>query len=458
MKATLLDRDIIFNSASTGIDDVGRVFSIEGDEKYVYRNVSKKHREFYIDLVKILDNNAILKKYIISTEISDYTNEQNEMILRHERINAVNYPWEWSRGMLRDAALMFININIELAKNGYFTKDAHSFNVILKDNVPCFVDLGSIIKNNEIISEGWISEFANFFIYPLLYISCFGGVKYREVMIDQPQKGFTIDQLKERSLRILNIQLISSLLGYFWLYNIAKFVKSKNAQITYLENLRYYVEGINLQYTKTEWSNYYDDHDISVTYKTKWNDKQKSVCDVAESVEVKSVVDLAGNTGFYLDLFAYHNKKVSNLFLFDYDEVCIDNIYKQFKYTCLVVDFSNIGNDVNESFMGYKFTLESIDKRIKGDLVMALALIHHLVFKQKCSFDKIVEKLSLLTNKYCLVEFISKEDKYVSEWYNEDFSWYNLKNFQAALTKNFVIRKVYDSNLKFRTILLCEKK
>lgn len=457
MKTKILDRNIIFNPASGGVDDVGRLFSLKGDEKYVYRNINGKYREFYSNFIKILNGSNVLKKYIVGTEISDYTNEQNEIILRHEKINAVNYPWEWSYGMLKDAALMFIDMNIELAKSGYFTKDSHSFNIIFKNNISCFIDLGSITKNNETINKSWISEFATHFIYPLLYISCFNGVKYRKVIRNQPQKGFTTDKLKECSLRILSPKLIEGFLGYYWLHTKAKLVTNKNAQIAYLETLRRYVKNINIQYTNTEWSNYYDDQDISITDKKKWNDKQKAVCHVAENIEVKSVIDLAGNTGFYLDLFAYYNKNDTELFLFDYDEVCIDTKYKENKYNCLVVDFLNIGEKVVGSFQGHYFEYEPIDQRIKGDLVLCLALTHHLVFRQKCSFELIAEKLFLITNKYCLVEFIPKEDIYVSEWYNDDYKWYNLENFQNALEKYFTIKKIYNSNLKFRKILLCQK-
>ncbi len=83
--------------------------------------------------------------------------------------------------------------------------------------------------------------------------------------------------------------------------------------------------------------------------------------------------------------------------------------------------------------------------------------MHHLVFRQKQKFEQIVSRLSDFTGKWLLVEFIPKEDKYVSEWYNDAFSWYTPENFSEELKKHF--RKVdkLPSNPEPRMMFLCER-
>ena len=45
------------------------------------------------------------------------------------------------------------------------------------------------------------------------------------------------------------------------------------------------------------------------------------------------------------------------------------------------------------------------------------AIVHHLVFKQKESFETIVEKIARYTDRWLPIEFIPKEDKYVWKYF-----------------------------------------
>jgi len=97
-------------------------------------------------------------------------------------------------------------------------------------------------------------------------------------------------------------------------------------------------------------------------------------------------------------------------------------------------------------------------ERIRTEMVLALGLVHHCVFKEWLRFDVIVKELSAYTQQWLLVEFVPPDDRHVSKWYSDQFSWYNLDNFMAALEKHFTNIEIMESAPVPRKLLLCEKR
>ena len=81
------------------------------------------------------------------TWISDFENEQFGLILEHEMIYPVLYATEWNFLMLKDAALMVLEIAEIGHRYGYNMIDCHKKNVLFKNNTPMYVDLGSFVPN-----------------------------------------------------------------------------------------------------------------------------------------------------------------------------------------------------------------------------------------------------------------------------------------------------------------------
>lgn len=80
------------------------------------------------------------------TWISDYWNEEFGLIIEHELITPNIYSTDWSFSMLRDAAVLVLEIAKVAAKYGYNMLDCHKLNVMYKNGNPIYVDLGSFIK------------------------------------------------------------------------------------------------------------------------------------------------------------------------------------------------------------------------------------------------------------------------------------------------------------------------
>jgi hypothetical protein len=99
-------------------------------------------------------------------------------------------------------------------------------------------------------------------------------------------------------------------------------------------------------------------------------------------------------------------------------------------------------------------------------MVLALALVHHLVLGQGLTFERVAEILSGLAIKSVCAEFVAIDDPLVTSdrpffpKYNaapESFGWYSLDNFIAALRKYFPSVEIRPSHPGTRTMVVLEK-
>jgi hypothetical protein len=90
-------------------------------------------------------------------------------------------------------------------------------------------------------------------------------------------------------------------------------------------------------------------------------------------------------------------------------------------------------------------------------MVLALDLIDNLLFEENIRLDLIVERLSILSKHWLLVEYIPYEGQQSCEISAAQYSWYTLDNFIDELQKKFRSAKIIPSQSKSRIFLLCEK-
>lgn len=88
------------------------------------------------------------------TWISDFQNEQFGLIIEHEMVAPILYAMEWNYSMLKDAALMVLEIAQIAWGYGYNMADCHKLNVLFKNCKPIYVDLGSFIPRQR-GETGW---------------------------------------------------------------------------------------------------------------------------------------------------------------------------------------------------------------------------------------------------------------------------------------------------------------
>ena len=89
-------------------------------------------------------------------------------VLRHERVPFVSYPYEWPFSMLKDAALLQLDLCRRALRAGLALKDASPYNVQWRGARPVFIDVGSFERLRA--DEPWAGyrQFCMLFLYPLM--------------------------------------------------------------------------------------------------------------------------------------------------------------------------------------------------------------------------------------------------------------------------------------------------
>jgi hypothetical protein len=222
-----------------------------------------------------------------------------------------------------------------------------------------------------------------------------------------------------------------------------------------LNQLKHRLETITLPTAKTDWSGYYDPCFYPLTPCDAWTEKHHGVYDTLRLLKPSSVLDIGSNRGWYAQLAASMGSAVV---AFDVDSVCIDRLFedareRRLPILPLVMDFRN-------PTPGYGLCdqrLAAATQRLKCELMMVLALVHHLVFKEQLSFEQIVQAASVFAGKWLLIEFIPREDQFVREWWSERYSWYTLENFQQTLKRHYSNVRIVSTTPEPRMVLLCER-
>ncbi|HQO20966.1 MAG TPA: class I SAM-dependent methyltransferase [Acidobacteriota bacterium] len=441
----LKERDVT-PLCSASVDPNGFLFRWEGG---LYRAVSHSHEFVCRDLLKSRVIGKLFDLGLIETEIASIELEGYPLVLKHRELPFVSYVTEWCGSMLKDAAMLTLDISEAVSEIGLELQDAHPWNVLFDGCSPRFIDFGSIVPKKA--SGRWrpSKEFTGTFFNPLRLMTAGFAGQARSLLVDPVtmkgrrlgQKDVLMAVIKSGRRRQIVTSAASILFRNPWIVDdsIGGFKKR--------------IDKISVPLEKTRWSDYSKD-EVDLTTKETWIVKRKTVHDVIENIRPKTLLDIGGNTGWFSKLAAMYGSRVITT---DYDDTCINKLYsneeaRKQKILPLVLDFTN-----PTPAYGINLRCRPATERLRCDMVLGLAIVHHLVFRQKQKFEQIVSRLSDFTGKWLLVEFIPKEDKYVSEWYNDAFSWYTPENFSEELKKHF--RKVdkLPSNPEPRMMFLCER-
>ncbi len=420
---------------SSFADPSGRVFSADGK---LYRAVPAENAAF---CTRLLDTGVVAvlveKHLLVPTVRSPLKAEGFALVLEHTRIPVVSYPFEWSAEMLRAAALHTLDLLEELAGRGLTLKDAHGWNVLFEGCRPVFVDFGSIVEASP--GQAWRpyveQEFLEYFLYPLELMAA-GHWRIVRTLLRDFERGISID-------------LCASLAG------MAIPPRPETAQSAAFAWYRERIRGLNLSPSSTAWAAYYDGHFPALTPDANWTPKHHAIHRLLREHRPASVLDIGSNRGWYAMLAA---KEGARAVAYDNDELCINQLF---------TDAVQGGLDVQPLVMSCVYPspryglgsglVEAAVERLRCDLVLALALVHHMVFKMHLNFDQIASGLAAYAQKTLVVEFPPHDDIHVSQWMTDHYAWYTLENFTRALRAHFPKINPVASHPTPRILLVCER-
>ena len=187
--------------------------------------------------------------------------------------------------------------------------------------------------------------------------------------------------------------------------------------------------------------------------------KEEIVKKWLEQTKPLSVVDLGANTGRFSFLAASYTKRVVAL---ESDDICVDIMERQIKkqkLTHVNVLMQELAETSPQLGVNEK-EVSSIFTRAKSEMVMALAIEHHLHLTNLISLSQIAEMFSLFSSKYLITEFIPANDSKVQlliKNRNKDLSAYTIEAYKTALEKYFNIIEETKLDGSERILILLQK-
>ncbi len=416
----------------------------------LFRQVNKEYQSVYEKLNSSGLYAALVKKgwLIPHTEVDNVEPAQKESayrIIQPERIGFISYPYEWSFSQLKDAALLTLKIQNLALEKGMILKDASAYNIQFHKGKPVLIDTLSFDDYED--GKPWDAyrQFCQHFLAPLALMS---KVDIRlnqllRVYID----GIPLDmasKLLPWSTR-LNLGLATHIHIHAGAQKKYSESQGKNTGETrvsttgllgLVDNLVSTVKGLEWKPQGTEWADYYD----ITNYSSDAFDKKKSlVKEFVQQAGGGTIWDMGANTGEFSRPVSDCGPVVS----FDIDPAAVEKNYRQVKagketgILPLVLDLTNPSGSIGWA----NSERDSLADRGPADVVMALAIIHHICISNNVPLENFADYLRTL-GKNLVIEFVPKEDSQVQillTTRKDIFPRYSIDGFEEAFSKSFEI-------------------
>jgi hypothetical protein len=374
-------------------------------------------------------------------------------VLRHERIPFVSYPYEWGFSMLRDAALLQLDLLLSALDDGLILKDASPYNVQWRGSRPVFVDVGSFERARE--EEPWAGyrQFCSLYLNPLL-IQAYRGIPF------QPWLRGSIDGISPADADRCFSLRDHLRRGVFTHVHMHARLERRNAAREGAEvkrelrdarfsseliranarRLRKLVARLEWRPGSSAWSGYRDAN----TYTGPAAERKSAfVAEVVRAGSPALVWDLGANDGAHSRIAADAGARVVAI---DSDHATIDALYRRLAdegnelILPLVADLT----DPSPGLGWRGLERPPLEARGSPDLVLCLALVHHAAIGANLPLAEVVEWLRSLEADL-VVEFPPRDDPMVErllsgkdEGANPD---YHLERFERLLADRFRIER-----------------
>ncbi|MDO8753221.1 MAG: class I SAM-dependent methyltransferase, partial [Anaerolineales bacterium] len=231
---------------------------------------------------------------------------------------------------------------------------------------------------------------------------------------------------------------------------------NQQAMIGLIESLEGTVRKLSWQPAGTEWGAYYEATNYS---DSAFEHKKQLVRQWTAEQKPALIWDLGGNTGvFSREAAAFGAFTVS----FDIDPAAVEQNYqvvkknKEQNILPLVLDLTNpspaIGWDNQER--------DSFGSRGPVDMVLALAVIHHLAISNNLPLPQIADFFASLCRTLA-IEFVPKSDSQVQKLLSsrqDIFPDYTREGFESVFAERFIIHKIEPVRDSERTLYLMRKR
>lgn len=398
-------------------DPDGRVF--EQDNR-VFRGLSASGAAHYrkardTGLLGDLEDNGliVISRPVELTDVPDGV--PNELVIEADRLPFMTYPYEWSFAMLRDAALLTLEVTEVALRRGFQLKDASAFNVGFVASGPVFIDLGSLEPG---FDGAWIgyAQFVDHFLVPLM-IEAHLGLPFQRML-----RGYLEGIPVEEAARLLGgrHRLKKGVAVHLALRARLERSARKMSALQRTEvrqGMALPVEAVISRLKKmgdlirdlsssapSHWTDYEDSHSYEAAELAA---KEAFVRAAAAEVKPTMAWDIGANTGRFSRVLTEHAGVVIAM---ESDSPTVDRLVEGLRTNPAPI--IPVVSDVTDPSPRRGWNLSerlALSDRGEPDMAIWLAVIHHVCLSRGVPLPMVLD-LVAATSPYAVIEFVDPGD------------------------------------------------
>lgn len=427
-------------------------FVFRGGDGQLYRQVNHPAEADY----RLLMDSGLYKELVSAGLLIEHDEapldqrltDAASRVLRPRPVEFISYPYEWSFSQLQDAARLTLDIQRRALARGLVLKDASAYNVQFEGSQPVFIDTLSFEKYEE--GSPWVAygQFCRHFLAPLALMA------NTDVRLNRLLALYLDGVPLDLAARLLpwRSRFRPGLLMHLHLHagSLKKHADTSGPESAtaarqprlskfglqgLLDSLVRMVDKLSWTPAGTEWADYTTSHGYTATA---YHHKHELVKGYLERVRPATVWDLGANVGEFSRLARDAGART---IAFDIDPACVEMNFrrcrqeKDRRLLPLCMDLTNPSPGLGWAHR----ERASLQERGPADLVMALALVHHLAIGNNLPFGHIADYFHRL-GRYLIIELVPKDDPQVRRLLRsrrDIFTDYGAESFEAAFGRFF---------------------
>lgn len=422
-------------------------------DQILFRQVNPIYREHYDQLISSGLYDELVRDGLLiphtEVDLSQAASDDAYKVLRPDYVPFISHPHEWSFSQFKDSALVTLEIQKRALNRGMSLKDASAYNIALVGGKPKLIDTLSFERYSEGVPWVAYRQFCQHFLAPIALMH-FSDVRLSQLFVTNID-GIPLDLASKllpfRSNFNLAIKLHIHLHAKTQRQYADKTIKQRlthqkmplRSLLGLIDNLESAIRKWKWDSKQTNWSDYYGNDSYT---EPAFRDKQRLVEQWITQVTPTTVWDCGANTGEFSRIAS---KKGILTVSMDFDPGTVDQNYQQAlkekdaNIFPIVVDLTVPTPSIGWANQERK----SLLSRSPADLVLALALIHHLAITNNVPLGQVAQLFAGMA-KRLVIEFVPKGDPKVQTLLaNRDdiFPDYTPEGFEAAFEKYFLIEQ-----------------
>ncbi len=402
-------------------DPSGTVYMVDGR---VFRTVLPPAREDYEFvrstgcLDRLIERGLVISAEEVSPHLLADAGADACYVLEHPRLPFISYPFEWSFPGLKAAALLTLEVHLEVLEHGITLSDASAYNVQFQGPKPLFIDYLSFRQYRE--GELWSGhrQFCEQFLNPLLLTSMTGvpfHSWYRGAIdgITATELAALVPLRRRISWKVMTHVMMQARYSKPGAVDTAGWLSRMKLPLPalrhMLKSLRSWVSGLEPSKSRhTIWEGYTAAEGYQEGERRR---KDEFVRKFSGSTRPEVLLDLGCNTGEYAEIAIAAGARSAVGLESDHgalDAAFTRAVVRDLPFLPLYTDVAN--PSPGGGWLGHERS--GLKSRMSADAVLALALVHHLAIGRNIPLEQVVEWIVSLAPTG-IIEFVPKADPMV---------------------------------------------